>query len=304
LTDLGTPNAAGDGSVTVVVPLYNGERFIRRALDGVLRQTRPATQIVVVDDASPDGSREIVAREYGDRVTLISKQNEGAAQARNTGLKAATGEFIAFLDQDDFWEPTKLEVQVPVLQTRPELVGTYTGLRVISEQGEHLSDMLPVPPATLVRSLRWCNPGLPPSSALLRRSAVERVGGFAAHLTGTEDWNLWCKLVRVGPFATTPEPLTFYQSSTIGVSGDPDLVFTGFLQILDEDLLSDLSGLQRSLWRRRIISYQAYKSSLTARAAGQKTKEWEYMKKSFLTWPSPFWAPERFKSFAVTVMRS
>lgn len=85
----------GAGTVTVIIPAYNAERFIRRALDSVLAQTRPLNQIIVVDDGSTDTTREIVAGEYAGRVTLIEQQNGGPAKARNAALRIATGEYYS-----------------------------------------------------------------------------------------------------------------------------------------------------------------------------------------------------------------
>lgn len=292
------------GTVTVIIPVYNGERFIRRSLDSVLKQTYPLHQVIVIDDGSKDSTREIVAEKYGT-VTLIRQQNGGPAKARNAGLRVATGEFVAFLDADDWWEPEKLANQVRVLRSHPDAVGNYTGLRMMSDDGVHLEDLKPADPATLWPTLRWCNPGVPPSSVLLRQSALDRLdGGFDERQLGSEDWNLWFRLIAKGPFCVCPEPLTDYRSSSGGLSGDAHHMYNDFMKMLDDVLLADMSGFRRALWRRRIISYQAFKACLTARAAGDKTTEREYMKKSVMEWPSPFWAPERFRFFAITLMRT
>jgi glycosyltransferase involved in cell wall biosynthesis len=294
-----------EGSVAVIIPVYNGERFIRRAVDSVLKQTYSVSEIIVVDDGSKDLTREIVEKEYGKRVILIRQQNGGPAKARNAGLRVAVSEFISFLDADDWWEPAKLETQVRVLQEHPEAVGNYTGLRVMTDDGVHLIDLKPVDHTTLWPTLRWCNPGIPPSSVLLRRSALDQLErGFDERQMGSEDWNLWFRLVAKGSFCVCPEPLTDYRSSSGGLSGDAHHMYNDFMKMLDDVLLADMSGLKRTLWRRRIISYQAFKACLTARAAGDKATERQYMKKSVMEWPSPFWAPERFRFFAVTLMRT
>jgi glycosyltransferase involved in cell wall biosynthesis len=295
----------GAGAVTVIIPAYNGERFIRRAVDSVLGQTFPVSQVIVVDDGSNDRTREIVAGEYAGRVTLIQQENCGPAMARNAGLRIATGAFIGFLDADDWWEPEKIETQLRVLKEHPEAVGNYTGLRIVSDAGEHLIDLKPVEHTNLRETLRWCNPGIPPSSVLLRRSAIEMLGsGFDERQMGSEDWNLWFRLIVIGPFCICPEPLTDYRSSSGGLSGDADHMYNDFMKMLDNVLLADMTGLRRALWRRRILSYQAFKACLTARAAGDKEAERGYMMRSVADWPSPFWAPERFRYFAVTLMRT
>jgi hypothetical protein len=81
-------------------------------------------------------------------------------------------------------------------------------------------------------------------------------------------------------------------------------MFNDFIKMLDNVLLRDLAGLKRAVWRRRIVSYQAYKAVLTARGSGKRAEEISFMKKSLVAWPSPFWFPERFKAFAVTLARS
>lgn len=290
------------GTVAVIIPVYNGERFIRRALDSVIRQTQPAEQIIVIDDGSTDTTKQTVQNAYGQRVTLISQRNGGLSNARNTGLRVANCEFVAFLDADDWWEPAKLEKQLDSFARDPGAVGNYTGLHLVDESSGEETD---TPPADLRRSqLRWCNPGVPPSSMMLRSSLLKEVGTFKEELRACEDWDLWFRISSVGRFSVCPEPLTDYRVSSGGLSGDADHMFRSFLQILDSLLLDGLTGRERGIWRRRIVSYQAFKSCLTARAAGDRAKERSYMWMSLRTWPSPFWAPERFKYFAITLLKT
>src|SRR5579863_7730993 len=112
-------------TVSVVIPAYKAAHTIGRALDSLLAQTRPADEILIIDDGSPDDIAGAVAP-YGDRVTLLRKPNSGAASARNAGLDRVRGEWVAFLDADDYWEPHKLERQLDVLRWHPE-VGVIAG---------------------------------------------------------------------------------------------------------------------------------------------------------------------------------
>lgn len=295
----------GVGAVTVLIPAHNAERFIQRALDSVLGQTYDVSQIVVVDIGSTDATCEIVAAEYAGRVTLIEQQNSSYSKARNAGLRIATGEYIAFLDADDWWEPGKIADQISALAKHPDAVGNYSGLRVVSDSGDLLADLKPVDPANAHEVLRWCNPGIPTSSVLLRRSALEKLEwGFDERLMGSEDWNLWFRLVCKGPFCICPEPLTDYRSGSGDLSDDADHIFDDFMKMLEDTLLAGMTGMRRAIWRRRIMSYQAFKACLTARAAGDKIGERAYMMRSIAEWPSPFWAPERFRYFAVTTMKT
>jgi glycosyltransferase involved in cell wall biosynthesis len=115
-------------TVSVIIPAYNAAEHIGRAIDSILTQTRLPDEIIVVDDGSTDSTPQI-ATAYGEKVTLIQQQNAGVSAARNTGIKAARCEWIAFLDADDEWLPEKLEKQSALLKRNPELVWAYSNFR-------------------------------------------------------------------------------------------------------------------------------------------------------------------------------
>lgn len=110
-------------TISVVIPAYNCEKHIKRALDSVLAQTRRPDEIIVVDDGSTDRTAEI-ADSFGSKIKLIKQENAGASVARNTGIQAATGQWIAFLDADDEWLPEKLQIQLEHLKRNPQLQWT------------------------------------------------------------------------------------------------------------------------------------------------------------------------------------
>ncbi|MHC4951850.1 MAG: glycosyltransferase family 2 protein [Planctomycetota bacterium] len=111
--------------ISVVIPAYNAGPYIRRTLESVLRQTHPADEIIVVDDGSTDNTADVAAS-YGDSVVLIRQENAGASVARNTGIEAAKGNWIAFLDGDDEWIPERLERQAAHLAKNPDLAWTMS----------------------------------------------------------------------------------------------------------------------------------------------------------------------------------
>lgn len=154
--------------VSVVVPVYAGERFVGEALDSIAAQTYPRIETIVVDDGSPDRSAEIAAARAGVRV--LREPHGGVAAARNAGLTAANGELIAFLDQDDLWQPTKLARQVALLAGSHELDIALSHVEVLLLPGT------PRPPWLTWRNTR--EPGYLPSTWLVRREAFERVGRF------------------------------------------------------------------------------------------------------------------------------
>lgn len=130
--------------ITAVIPAYNAEKTVARAIESVLAQTRPADEIIVVDDGSADHTSHVV-QSFGDKVTLIRQENAGASVARNTGIEAARGDWIAFLDCDDEWLPEKLRLQSEHLSRNPDLhwtTGNY--YRCHCEQNHrHVTDMSP-----------------------------------------------------------------------------------------------------------------------------------------------------------------
>ena len=108
------PNPGASPRVSVVIPAYRAAATIRRAIESVLQQTQRAAEIIVVDDGSPDELASIVERSYGSQVTLLRKANGGAASARNAGIDRSTGDYVAFLDADDYWETDKLALQLAI----------------------------------------------------------------------------------------------------------------------------------------------------------------------------------------------
>jgi len=112
-------------TISSVIPAFNSGHTLRRAIESVLKQTRPADEIIVVDDGSSDDTAEQAAK-FSDQIRLIRQPNAGASVARNTGIAAATGDWIAFLDADDEWLPDKLKQQVEHLHRNPELVWTMS----------------------------------------------------------------------------------------------------------------------------------------------------------------------------------
>ncbi len=120
--------------VTAIIPTYNRAEIVGKAIDSVLAQTYPNIQVVVVDDGSTDGTRDVL-RGYGDRIEPIFQPNAGVGHARNAGIQAARGAFIAFLDSDDAWENWKIAAQIDVFQRFPELSIVYTDARSIELDG-------------------------------------------------------------------------------------------------------------------------------------------------------------------------
>jgi len=285
-------------SVCAIIPAYNAEAFIHKAIDSVLNQTAPVEEIIVVDDGSKDGTCGVV-ESYAPRVRLLRQKNQGPSVARNRAVRESTADYIAFLDADDFWDSKKIERQLDALSTAKDAVLCYTGLLEFNEEEGWERFIKPIPPAQVARELRLRNPSIVPSSVLVSRENFLRSGGFDIGLKGSEDWDFAIAMQQLGNFCAIEEPLTLYRSSTTGLSADPEWMFLETRKMLDRRLLIGLNRPAKWIWRRRILSYHAYVAAKNARAANRPSRERYWMFQSLAAWPSPAWQPQRFKSLLV-----
>jgi glycosyltransferase involved in cell wall biosynthesis len=201
--------------VSVVIPVYNAERTIGRAINSVLDQDFDSREIIVVDDGSTDSSAAIVEA-YGDHVRIFRQANRGAAAARNAGARAAAGEYLAFLDADDEWLPGKLRACVDVLDAAPGAVIAYSDM--ISSDGTRIVPMRGSPSLDLLLSTGF---GFFPSAILVRRHAFERCESVSREFVGAgagfEDTFAALLLREQGEFVHVPEPLVVYYGSPASV---------------------------------------------------------------------------------------
>jgi len=194
--------------VSVVVPVYNGERYLRETLDSVFAQTFRDYEVICVDDGSTDASAAII-KEYGARVTLIQQANAGQGAARNVGVRHGAGAYVAFLDQDDCWYPHKLQQQVAALEADPEAVLAYCNSDRMDHEGRLVQRGVTLAECQSASESplgRLIGEGLIlPSSMLVRRDVFERVGGFDPMLRGFEDFDLSARLKQEGRFVFLEE---------------------------------------------------------------------------------------------------
>ena len=186
-------------TVSVVIPVYNGDRYIPQAVESVLNQTYPVNEIIIIDDGSTDQTRSVL-QPYFDRIHYVYQENQGVSVARNHGIKLSTGTFIAFLDADDVFLPQKLELQLQVFAENPQLGIVQSGWRRVNQQGEMIMDVEPwkqVPQLNLETWLRW-KPFGTMGTLLFRREALQQVGGFEPGLTHAEDVDLILRLSLAG----------------------------------------------------------------------------------------------------------
>lgn len=186
---------------SVVIPCYNGAQYLVEALESVARQTRPPLEVLVVDDGSTDGSRELAASQ-GARV-IATPGRRGPSHARNQGIRAARGDVVAFLDADDWWEPHHWADLAGLLDRYPEAIVAFARAVAFGAINKPLGHPLPDSvPHEMFRELVTRN-ALVQSGAAARRDALLAVGGYREDLRYAEDLDLWLRLARQGPFVAS-----------------------------------------------------------------------------------------------------
>jgi glycosyltransferase involved in cell wall biosynthesis len=184
--------------ISVIIPTWNRAGYLERALDSVYEQSASAHEIIVVDDGSTDGTRELIRRKFAD-VRYLHQENRGVSSARNTGILASGGDWIALLDSDDRWEPDKLERQQQALQAHPGAVLCHCNEiwirngRRVNPKNKHAKRG--------GRIFRHCLPlcVISPSAAVIRRELLDEVGLFDESLPACEDYDLWLRICATHP---------------------------------------------------------------------------------------------------------
>lgn len=214
--------------VSIVIPTFNREGIVSRAIDSALAQSYLCTEVIVVDDGSTDGTIRMLEK-YDGRISVISQENSGPSAARNMGARAAKGEFLAFLDSDDTWLPDKITRQVRLLQVaradvsccvcNASMIGSQLGQETgrtsfeLSGLEFHLAEGIMMNPASILAS-RFV---LFNQVALIRRAAFERIGGFKPELKLLEDYDLAFRLALIGSWAFITEPMVNKYDDTEGI---------------------------------------------------------------------------------------
>jgi glycosyltransferase involved in cell wall biosynthesis len=211
---------------TAIIPVFNTpENLLRESIDSVLNQSCSVLELLVIDD----GSRVPVdLPEDGDgTVRVIRQPNGGLGAARNRGIREAQGEFIAFLDSDDVWCPTKIEKQQACLLATPQAVACYT--QCIQSSGFYRFGPYPaidVPEQEFIASL-WSSQFFPPSSTMVRTEVAQKLGGYRTGLRNGEDLEFLMRLLQVGSIEQVPEPLTGYRVHSGQITSNAYRKFSG-----------------------------------------------------------------------------
>ena len=195
--------------VSVILPTMDRWPLLSRALGSVLAQEDVELEVIVIDDGSSDGTPARLAAFADPRLRVLCQDtNQGVARARNRGIEEARGEWIAFLDDDDFWAPTCLREHLRSIADADASWG-YGAAISVGETGPRRV-MMPASPEELAGGLLQLNLVGPPSTATVSRDLMRKVGDFDEHLSVIADWDMWVRLSRRAPSALCEEPLVAY----------------------------------------------------------------------------------------------
>lgn len=210
----------GSKKVSVIIPNYNYAKYVRKAIESVLLQTYSNLEVIVVNNGSTDDSLRVL-KEFGGKIELIDQSNLGQSGARNSGLRRSTGDLIAFLDADDFWEPTKLEKQIALINEDVQLV--YCGISTFNEtimvnteialpiyKGNCSSFFLDYPAASVVLSGE--------STAVFTKLLLEKVGAFDPELNSSAGWDFFRRASAHTNFDFVPAALTYRRAHSENMS--------------------------------------------------------------------------------------
>jgi glycosyltransferase involved in cell wall biosynthesis len=248
--------------VSVIIPTFNRWSYLQMTIDSVLAQTYPHIEIIVVDDGSTDQTAEGL-QSYSSRIRVIRQTNQGGTAARNTGINAATGDYLTFLDHDDLMLPTKLEQQVALLETHPEFGAAHCRWEYIDPQGNVLDRIGPLPVGNLYMTLvlgcfLWS--GAP----IVRRHYFEQIGGFDTSIWSS-DWDMWLRLSKVDCiFGCVQEILGSYRIMPDSTMSDVNRTETMDIRLLDK-AFADPTQVPRAILAVQDEAYAIWRFWLSRR---------------------------------------
>jgi glycosyltransferase involved in cell wall biosynthesis len=237
--------------VSVVMPAYNVAWCIGRAVDSVLAQDFRSRELIVIDDGSTDDTAKVLAR-YGDAIAVIHQENRGMSAARNAGILAARGEYIAFLDSDDWWLPGKLTRQVELMASHPEIGFCSTAARVETPEGRVLNLwQCKGAGGAMLETLFSENAAIAGgcSAVMVRKDLLDRTGLFDESLRGFEDPDLWMRLAAASGYTCIDEILAVILRREKSVSGNLDAMRDAARRSMRKNRTLLPARLQGRFWR-------------------------------------------------------
>lgn len=231
--------------ISVIIPVYNGEKTIRETILSVLAQSFSDFEVIVINDGSQDQTLAVVSSIQDSRLKAFSYPNTGLAASRNRGIFHAKGEYISFIDADDLWTQDKLEAQLNALLFNSQAAVAYSWTDWIDESGQflrpggYITANGNVYEKLLVRD--FVESG---SNLLIRKHALAKVGGFDISLPAVEDWDMWLRLAAHYNFVAVPSPQILYRVSPNSMSSNVWKMEEASLQIIERAFAQAPTSIQ------------------------------------------------------------
>jgi glycosyltransferase involved in cell wall biosynthesis len=209
--------------ISVIIPTYNGEKYISQAINSVLAQTYKDYEIIVVDDGSTDATWQILGT-YGQKIRTFSKPNGGPGSARNLGIRNAAGSYLAFLDQDDEWLPDRLAAEVDILDKRPEVALVFADANICSAEGAITGTTFSYvkPRRGKIFKQLYRNNFIANLTVLVRKSCFVELGELdqSGRMMISDDYNMWLRIAAHYPVEYVDRPLARYRIHQSNLSLD------------------------------------------------------------------------------------
>lgn len=222
-------------TVSTIIPTYQRAHWVGEAIQSALAQSYKDHEVIVINDGSTDITLGVLGQ-FGDQITTIHQQHRGASASRNAGIRASRGRYIAFLDDDDLWNPDKLERQMLLLENNPDIGLVYSDMSLFDERGTMPVTYLGrVPPPGRAYSFHFLYNWIPTSTVLMRRAYFNTVGLFDETIMGCEDYDMWLRLREGNCYVhCLNEPLARYRLSETNMHKDQELIFLSVLRVKEK----------------------------------------------------------------------
>jgi glycosyltransferase involved in cell wall biosynthesis len=230
--------------ISAVIPAYNNAQFLKEAIDSILKQTHPIDEIIIVDDGSTDQTQQI-ADSFGDQITYIKQQNQGPSAARNNGILAAKGSWIAFLDADDQWTPHKIERQLSALKSEPALKLIAADMAEVNQAGdlwfksvlakhnqlEQFRALNGKPLPNALASLATKN-FIPTGTVFVERAVLIEAECFNPQIRFGEDLELWAKIACNHPITCLPEVMMLRRQHSNNATQNSEAMLKDLVKVM------------------------------------------------------------------------
>ena len=278
-----------NSKVSVIIPVYNQEKYIEQAISSACEQTYKNIEVIVINDGSTDKTEEIISSLLSKypSVKYIVRPNRGVSKSRNTGIEKSEGLYIAFLDGDDYWDRTKVELMTNFLDCNPDIGLVHSNARVVNENSVETGEVFVGREGNLFNELVTFD-GLsipPPSNVMIRRAAIQKTGLFDSNLEPLEDQDFFIRISRHYKIGKIDKALGYYRMHEENTHQKAKYTTKGFLALKNKLKTYELPGKVLRKGKGKIYILIAF---VWKKSSRNIIKVVYYLMRSFITSPLDF----------------